>query len=55
MPKIKTRFYALCNNCQQELAVTVQSTITKGAMIIFNCSKCKATNFLSTSEILDKQ
>lgn len=54
MAKMRSKFYTTCQECQMELAVVVQG-VTKGTMIIFNCSKCKATNILNTAEILKEQ
>ncbi len=54
MTKMRSKFYATCQECQQELTVVVQG-VFKGTMVIFNCSKCKATNILNTTEILKEQ
>lgn len=51
MTKMRNKFYVTCQECQQELKVVVQG-VAKGTMVIFNCSKCKATNILNNTEIL---
>ncbi|MCI8344606.1 MAG: hypothetical protein HFJ42_01270 [Clostridia bacterium] len=54
MTKMRSKFYITCQECQHELKVVVKGA-TKGTMLIFDCSKCKATNILNTAEILKQQ
>lgn len=53
--KMKKRFYTSCSKCKHDVTVVLQADVTKGCTIIFNCSECKATNFLNASEISEEQ